>query len=80
VFDPAEVDKQVGCAGLLMAMMSLDPTITFTGLAPVVTAGDTRPADLQEPDNEPNRGPEPPVPSFAMAFAALFAIFRRSFA
>jgi len=25
------VDKQLGCAGLIMAMMSLDPTITFTG-------------------------------------------------
>lgn len=25
------VDKQLGCAGLLIAMMALDPTITFTG-------------------------------------------------
>jgi len=24
-------DKQLGCAGLLLAMMALDPTITFTG-------------------------------------------------
>jgi len=31
VFDPNAVDKQLGCAGLIMAMMSLDPTITFTG-------------------------------------------------
>lgn len=31
VFDPDVIDKQLGCAGLLMAMMSIDPTITFTG-------------------------------------------------
>lgn len=37
VFDPSAVDQQLGCAGLLLAMMQLDPTITFTGavLTPV---------------------------------------------
>lgn len=30
VFDADAVDRQLGCAGLLMAMMVLDPTITFT--------------------------------------------------
>ena len=29
VFDPEAVDKQLGCAGLIMAMMQLDPTIKF---------------------------------------------------
>jgi lysozyme family protein len=33
VYDPSVVDSQLGCAGLLMAMMALDPTITFTGSA-----------------------------------------------
>jgi lysozyme family protein len=33
VFDPNKVDEQLGCAGLLMAMMALDPTGTFTGVA-----------------------------------------------
>jgi lysozyme family protein len=34
------VDKQLGCAGLLMAMMALDPTITFTGaiITPAIPA------------------------------------------
>jgi lysozyme family protein len=32
VYDPDAVDSQLGCAGLLMAMMTLDPTITFTGV------------------------------------------------
>ncbi len=31
VYDPATVDSQLGCAGLLKAMMAIDPTITFTG-------------------------------------------------
>src|SRR6186713_958744 len=32
VYDPNVVDTQPGCAGLLMAMMVLDPSITFTGV------------------------------------------------
>ena len=31
VFDADEVDKQLGCAGLIMAMMSLDQSINFAG-------------------------------------------------
>lgn len=31
VYDSTVVDSQPGCAGLLLAMMALDPTITFTG-------------------------------------------------
>lgn len=33
VFDPNEVDKQLGCAGLIIAMMSLDSSIKFDGAA-----------------------------------------------
>jgi len=29
VYDPNAVDSQPGCAGLLMAMMALDPSIRF---------------------------------------------------
>lgn len=39
VFDPSEVDKQLGCAGLIMAMMKLDPTIKFDD-SPAVVVGD----------------------------------------
>lgn len=31
VFDPDVIDKQLGCAGLLLAMMELDPSINFLG-------------------------------------------------
>lgn len=47
VYDPNAIDGQPGCAGLLMAMMALDPAIDFTSaaLAPVVTkAGKSRPS------------------------------------
>lgn len=33
VYDPDAVDQQLGCAGLLMAMMAIDPSIKFTGAA-----------------------------------------------
>lgn len=44
VWDPDAVDKQLGCAGLLMAMMQFDPSIKFDGssklpLPPVPDAG-----------------------------------------
>lgn len=29
VFDPNVVDKQLGCAGILLAMMELDPSVSF---------------------------------------------------
>jgi lysozyme family protein len=38
VYDPNVVDSQPGCAGLLMAMMALDPTITFPATSPVAIA------------------------------------------
>lgn len=48
-YDPNKVDVQMGCAALLMALMALDPTITFTGakLTPV----------------PPQSTPKPPTPS-----------------
>ena len=33
VYDPNVIDSQPGCAGLLMAMKALDPSITFAGAA-----------------------------------------------
>jgi len=42
VFDPNEVDKQLGCAGLIMAMMNLDASIKF----------DEMPASASEPERD----------------------------
>lgn len=37
VFSASTVDKQLGCAGLIMAMAVLDPSISFSGNVPVLT-------------------------------------------
>ena len=37
VFSATAVDKQLGCAGLIMAMAVLDPSISFSGNVPVLT-------------------------------------------
>ena len=78
VYDPSAVDVQPGCAGLLMAMMALDPTIDFAGTA----------APSARPSSAPRSGPidSKPSPSIANpsegsigAFIAsmLTAIFKR---
>ena len=36
VFDPNAVDSQLGCAGLMMAMMALDTSIKVDGKTPIV--------------------------------------------
>lgn len=51
VFDPNEVDKQLGCAGLLMAMREIDPSIRLDGSVdpaptPTVIASVTKPGSL----------------------------------
>jgi hypothetical protein len=48
VYDPNVVDSQPGCAGLLMAMMALDPTITFTG-ATIAPAIPVTPSPAEKP-------------------------------
>jgi lysozyme family protein len=73
VFDPSVVDRQLGCAGLIMAMMKLDSTIAFTGLATVPTK--TTPM----PTKKPTANPTIPAKGSIGAFvAAIFnAIFKR---
>lgn len=66
VFDPNTVDKQLGCAGLIMTMMALDPTITFTGVA-------VKPPDPPKP--QPELKPQGSV--FGAFFNALLGLFKR---
>jgi lysozyme family protein len=47
VYDPNVVDSQPGCAGLLKAMMTLDPTITVTGGATSPSVAD-KPKQAEE--------------------------------
>jgi lysozyme family protein len=80
VYDPDAVDSQLGCAGLLLAMMTLDPAITLTGAT-------VKPASAVLPSPPTPRAPEIPKPpsigspskgSIGAFVASIFnAIFRR---
>jgi len=54
VYDPATVDSQPGCAGLLLAMMALDPSIRFGAAKPATVNLPTTPAPpppvVEKPD------------------------------
>jgi lysozyme family protein len=76
VFDPSVVDKQLGCAGLIMRMMQIDPTITFTG-----TTLRPRPPPKPAPSPKAPRAQTQLVsqPSVWAAFlSAVFRIFKRT--
>lgn len=72
VYDPKAVDQQLGCAGLLKAMMALDSSITFSK-APAVTV--PPPPDIHPPSeiDAPKKGA-----GFWEAIVAMFkSIFTR---
>ena len=58
VYNADAVDQQLGCAGLLMAMMVLDPTIAFAGSA--ITPANPPPTTLNP---SPSEIPKPLPPS-----------------
>lgn len=71
VYDAAAVDVQPGCAGLLMAMMAIDPTITFDGKKPpIVILPNPKPIDV--PPVEPK-----PVSFWARVLSLILSVFKR---
>ena len=80
-FDPTKIDQQLGCAGLLVGLMALDPTISFTGatitpasphpLPPPVVAGPPAPPSITNPAKGSIGD------AIAKIFAAIAAMFRR---
>lgn len=52
VFNPNTVDKQLGCAGIILALMKLDPTITLTGVV-LKPATPTAPVVMPPPPAKP---------------------------
>ena len=85
VFDPDVVDSQLGCAGLLRAMMALDPSIAFDDVRIAPAKRVTR-APVVRPPAKPFATSPPPKPSITTPaqgsigafFVDLFkAIFRR---
>ena len=49
MFDPKAVDKQLGCAGLLLAMVALDPSISLPGNPVAVLAPQVVPPPAAKP-------------------------------
>ena len=69
VYDPSRVDSQMGCAALLMALMALDPTITFTG-AKIIPP-------LQQPKPVPMPPPTPAPSIWSAVLSIVLKLFRR---
>jgi lysozyme family protein len=59
VYDPGVVDRQLGCAGLLLAMMELDPTISFAGMSPSPAA--LSPTSSKATSRDPSRPLAPSI-------------------
>lgn len=72
-FDPNVVDKQLGCAGLILEMMKQDPTISF-GSKPVAAAPAKPPAPTASPSvTNPAKG------SIGALLSGLFSsVFKRA--
>lgn len=70
VYDPNAIDTQLGCAGLLMAMMALDPSINFDGPQP-------KPLPPPTPAS-PKAAPQAKRSIFDIILSILSAIFKRN--
>jgi lysozyme family protein len=57
VFDPNAVDKQLGCAGLILAIAKLDPSVSFSKQATVILP----PTPAPPPPDVPRHDPVPQV-------------------
>lgn len=79
VYNPDVVDRQLGCAGLLLAMMALDSSIKTGGPAPIASPAVAPPASVA-PSPQPSAPSltNPAKGSIGASIAALFsAIFKR---
>lgn len=75
VYDPAAVDHQLGCAGLLMAMMAIDPDIGFEK-KPSTAMSKTQTQSPTESRKPLSTTPQH-VPVLTLFVSLIAAIFRR---
>ena len=76
VYDPNAVDRQLGCAGLLVTMMALDPAIRFADASSITSHPARRPAPLRGAAAGSIKQPSPgPIGAFIASMLA--AVFRR---
>lgn len=71
IYSATAVDRQLGCAALLIAMMALDRTISV-GTPPVILSPVPNPLPPDVPPVEPK-----PVSAWAAFFAAILSLFKR---
>jgi lysozyme family protein len=80
VYDPNVIDSQAGCAGLLLAMKAIDPTIAFAGIdrssAHATTSVKTASAASPKSPTWTNPAPGSIGAWIASAFFTLFAAFK----
>jgi lysozyme family protein len=77
VYDPAAVDRQLGCAGLLLAMTALDPSVRLEKKSPGVSSGLPPPSPVPPESSHPSIT-RPSGGSIGAFVASLIAaIFRR---
>jgi lysozyme family protein len=80
VYDPNAVDSQPGCAGLFLAMMALDKTISFDGRTPLVVVAPSTlkplPPDIPKPPPPSIRNPSRGSIGYFVV-SILSAIFKR---
>ena len=77
VYDPNAVDSQLGCAGLLIAMMALDPTITFTGVTITPPSAPSNPKPAPPAVSKPPSIAHPAKGSIGAFIAHIFtSLFR----
>jgi lysozyme family protein len=73
VYDPEAVDSQLGCAGLLLAMMALDPTIRF--IDQTIASAQAPPSSVRKPSLiYPSKGS---IGAFIASILSTVANFRR---
>jgi lysozyme family protein len=72
VFDPSIVDNQLGCAGLLRAMMKIDRTITLAGRS--FSVPQVKPPPEPVPASPLRPHPQPSI--WAAVFSSILAIFK----
>ena len=67
IYDPNEIDHQLGCAGLLLAMRKIDPTIVFADEA-------ASPPDVPAPEKPTQPAPQERVSPFWAAISLIFKL------
>ncbi len=77
VFDPNAVDHQLGCAGLLLAMMALDPSIGFDHKPPPFESKPAIPAPPRSKSSPPSIATPSKGSIGAFVASLIAAIFKR---